>query len=250
MTILALMLICLGTELQGSQSPRATLPVVEYGSLVTTGQGRSSTLTLVNRSASEAAQGVVEIVRSDGSVMAGALPGAPTPFSIPPSGSLVLRTSGEGVAIEGYARVRSNVRTTIEVGADAAAGRESPTGGKPTPTTVARTVTLAVSIDRASGRDVRIGVLALEDAGTHLVVTAYDERGAPVPNGAVHLPFDKLAHRVGAISELIPALGAAPFRGTLTIERQWATFPGGRLAIAAVAVTSRTAAPIEPTIVR
>jgi hypothetical protein len=226
----------------GGKEVRAPLvSALEHAALVTAGRGQSSTITLVNRSDSEPASGVLQLSASDGGAMSGALPaGASTPFSIPPSGTATLRTSDRGDPVSGYARIWANVRVTAEV----APGGEAK--AQAAPTHAGKLVALPVTIDRARGQDVRIAVLTMEDSGTHLVLSATDERGMPVPDGTRHLPLGKGQHLTGLLSELIPALGSAPFRGTVAIERQWATFPGGKMALAAFTLVNGRLVPLAP----
>jgi hypothetical protein len=212
-------------EVDGSKGPLVAPPA--RLACVIEGGGWSTAIVLA-APAGRSARGIVKLLGFEGA-------SATRAFEAPAGGTAVVFAPPQPRRASGFATVDADapVSASSIVAADGRASTAAASG------TVAGTVALPVAVDRAGGRDVEIGVAALTDAGTHLVLSL---SGTDSRARQVQIALGPGESFAASIAELF-TLGDTPFAGTLTIERQWASFPAGKMVVTALQIDAASVAP-------
>jgi hypothetical protein len=184
---------------------------------ITTGVGASSSLVLVNPSATARAQGTLRFFDESGqpwTVAVNQQRAATTAvFDIAPRGSAVFTTASTGPAQQG------SVRADTAQGAVGALLRTTSTSRTtllPSSEVVSGFIT-AVKRDRATGTTTRVSVSSTGLAAT-LTVRLRTAAGADAPGGSVELTVPANGQVTRTLEQLFPAAASDAFDGTLTVR--------------------------------
>jgi hypothetical protein len=191
--------------------------------------GGWSTAIVLAAPLGRSARGIVKLSGFEGA-------SATRAFEAPAGGTAVVFAPPQPRRASGFATVYADAPVSLSsiVAAEDRASRGAAVA------TIAGTVALPVAVDRAGGRDVEIGVSALTDAGTHLVLSLSGTGDSRARQVQIALgPGESFA---ASIVDLF-TLGDTAFAGTLTIERQWASFPAGKMVVTALQIDAASVAP-------
>ena len=136
-------------------------------------------------------------------------------ITIPPRGSAVLSTDGEGALVAGTAILRAS----SAVGGVLTFAR--PDLGMATVSGSVPMAAFIIPVARSADLKTSTGV-AIASAGTavKLALTLRNESGEPVPGGNVTLDLPSNGHLARYVEELFPQVDLRAFRGTLTVAAQ------------------------------
>src|SRR5436309_1912250 len=180
--------------------------------------GWSSSLYLANPLA-EASTGTLSFLDDGGNPLIVPADRWLTPASagitIPPRGSAVLSTDGEGALVAGTAILRAS----SAVGGVLTFAR--PDLGMATVSGSVPMAAFIIPVARSADLKTSTGV-AIASAGTavKLALTLRNESGEPVPGGNVTLDLPSNGHLARYVEELFPQVDLRAFRGTLTVAAQ------------------------------
>lgn len=241
----------LGLSLQVDENPAEAfrtplLPELNLVPFLAKEENQKTAIYLINPSSNSEAHALLKIHDGYGNPLF-ASPTAETAYlRIPPSGTASFSRGGSSVLPPAFAQVYSDAPVSVEVAYQFQGQKES----ERIKCTLAHMVSLPVSIDPERNSNTMIAIQATEETGTHLAFALADAAGADVPRGtdSKDLLFGK--NLTILATELIPAIAGKAFMGTLTLERQWASFSAGRLVVIAIQIDKDGMRPVPVKIVR
>jgi hypothetical protein len=215
-----------GLALRVSPAELATLPVTPsnpesntlYFAQFGNGQGVSSTLLLINPSATTKASGTVQLLGSDGKPLSvsinGTIQNGEFSFETPPQGIAFYKTDGEGGLVVGSAKVNSDIPiggTILFAGDIGVAGVAA----------VRPSTDFLVPIESDNSIGVQTGVALSNPSGSTVGVTFLlrDTSGALVPNGVVAVSLAGNGQLSRFAEQIFQGQGInfSQFRGTLEV---------------------------------